>query len=464
MLRSIKLNAIQVKRLKNYLKQKQIHINIGKSENEDLRVDNGDLFIILYKSGSLVYKENEITSEILDHILKIEDEFDYIFGSDEVGKGEWYGPLVVTCVGATPAQIKNLQRIGVKDSKRLKPNKIEEIYHKILKEGVIIETIILPPYKFNSLWIDFKNEGKNYNDLIAWAHSKAIKMAIEKLNEVNKIKVVIDKFDQNKMDLRLQTINRSKVEIVQKSSGESEIPVAAASIISKKKFEDYLRKLQDEYEISDLKRIQPESLDPRTLFYVAKIHFNNIDDILKSHDKNYEINIKSQEEKLKKIIQKGENEQVEFKSLLPKEERNIGKKFIGMINSTLYYNLESREVYLFIGINDDGTPCGIEPVINDAIKRKIIKRNDKKSLQQYIINKIKDHSDPKIIPNSDFFDYDDHEILFFSYNISDKKLINYDGIYYIRSGDIIDKMTSEMIENYFKRVLIKQNEEKILKK
>jgi len=47
------------------------------------------------------------------------------------------------CIGTNPARIKNLQRIGVKDSKRLKPNKIEEIYHKILKAGIIVETIIL---------------------------------------------------------------------------------------------------------------------------------------------------------------------------------------------------------------------------------------------------------------------------------------------------------------------------------
>ncbi|MHA1755526.1 MAG: RNA-binding domain-containing protein [Promethearchaeota archaeon] len=452
MQRSIKLNADQIERLKNYLTQKQINTIPGKSEHEDLRVNNGDLFIILYKSGSLVYKENEMMSDILDYILKIENEFDYIFGSDEVGKGEWYGPLVVTCVGANPAQIKNLQQIGVKDSKRLRPNKIEEIYHKILKVGVIIETIILPPYKFNSLWIDFEKEGKNYNDLIAWAHSKAIKMAIEKLNEVNKIKIVIDKFDQNKMDLRLQTINRSKVEIVQKSSGESEIPVAAASIISKKKFEDYLKKLQSEYEISNLKQIEPESLDPITLFNTAKIHFKNIDNILKTHDKNYEINIKSKEKKLKRIIQNGENEQVEFKSLLPKEKRNIGKKFIGMINSVLYNNLESREVYLFIGVNDDGSPCGIEPVIKDAIKKNLISNKSKKDLQRLIINIIKDKSDPKIVPHSDSFYYDDYEILFFTCKVSNEVLVNYGGAFYIMAGDNITCMSSEMIKNYYNKI------------
>lgn len=74
--------------MKNYLTRKQINTNLGKSDHEDLKVNNRDLFIILLKSGSLVYKENEIISEILDYILNIEDKFVYIFGIDEVGKGE----------------------------------------------------------------------------------------------------------------------------------------------------------------------------------------------------------------------------------------------------------------------------------------------------------------------------------------------------------------------------------------
>lgn len=156
---------------------------------------------------------------------------------------------------------------------------------------------------------------------------------------------------------------------------------------------------------------------------------------------------------MKRIIQNGENEQVEFKSLLPKEKRNIGKKFIGMINSVLYNNLELREVYLFIGVNDDGSPCGIEPVIEDAIKKNLINNKSKKALQRLIINIIKDKSDPKIIPHSDSFYYDDYEILFFTCKVSNEVLVNYGGAFYIMAGDNITCMSSEMIKNYYNKIL-----------
>ena len=254
------------------------------------------------------------------------------------------------------------------------------------------------------------------------------------------------------MDLRLQTINQSKVEIVQKVSGESEIPVAAASIISKKIFEDYLKKLESEFKISNLKRINPETLDPRILFHVAKIHFKNIDSILRRKDKNYETNVKSREQQLINIIQRGENEQVEFKSLIPKEKRNIGKKFIGMINSTLLHKLEPKEVYLFIGINDDGTPCGIETTIADAVSKGLITQKTKRSLQQFIINLIKDKSDPKIIPHAEYFFYNDHEILVLTHEVSDTTIVSYGGKYYLLAGDNLDEIPPNMIKNYYKEL------------
>ena len=59
--------------------------------------------------------------------------------------------------------------------------------------------------------------------------------------------MVIDKFDFEKTEFRLEKVDRTNVEIIQKSKGESEIPVAAASIIAKYTFEKEVDKLNIKY-------------------------------------------------------------------------------------------------------------------------------------------------------------------------------------------------------------------------
>jgi ribonuclease HIII len=140
----------------------------------------------------------------------------------------------------------------------------------------------------NKLWSDFIKEGKNYNDILAWAHSKVIKEALTIFkteyktdNKTNKkIRIVIDKFDEYKMDYRLKNLDHDKIEVIQKIAGESEIPVAAASIVAKKIFEDYLKKFESEFNITNIKNIDPKSLDAKIIPRIAKIHFKNISNIL----------------------------------------------------------------------------------------------------------------------------------------------------------------------------------------
>ena len=56
--------------------------------------------------------------------------YQYIIGSDETGKGEWYGPLVVCAVCTSNDDILKLKSIGVKDSKKLSTKEIFSLYEK----------------------------------------------------------------------------------------------------------------------------------------------------------------------------------------------------------------------------------------------------------------------------------------------------------------------------------------------
>jgi ribonuclease HIII len=141
-------------------------------------------------------------------------------------------------------------------------------------------SVILNPKTYNELYSKLQNEGKTLNDMMAWAHSVVIKELIKKI-EFKNAKVVIDKFDFEKTEYRLENVDQTNLQVIQKSGGESEIPVAAASIVAKYLFESEVEKLNEEYQI-DLRMVMPENISADVLPNVAKIHFKNVKKSLNS--------------------------------------------------------------------------------------------------------------------------------------------------------------------------------------
>lgn len=248
------------------------------SEYELLRIKDDDISIIVYKSGKVVHNGKEASIKVLKKILHTDTEFDYILGSDETGKGEWYGPLVATCMALKPSQMITYRILGVRDSKDIRKEKLLEIANEIIGMRPVYKSRILMPETYNRMQAQFVKEGQNLNDLLAWAHSAAIKDVLDTLS-FNRVKLVIDKFDVEKMYARLTGINKSKITIIQKSKGESEIPVAAASIIAKRAFETSVDELDTKYALN-LRKQKPENIDPKKLPKVAKTHFKNIKSLL----------------------------------------------------------------------------------------------------------------------------------------------------------------------------------------
>lgn len=122
------------------------------------------------------------------------------------------------------------------------------------------------------------------NDLLAWAHSEVVKDLLEQV-KTEEVEVVIDKFDFLKTDSRLlgesrkRIVDQNKIKVVQKSKGESEMPVAAASIIAKFIFEEEVEKLYSKFNV-DLKTVTPSGVPKESLRKVAKTHFQNVRDVL----------------------------------------------------------------------------------------------------------------------------------------------------------------------------------------
>ena len=104
-----------------------------------------------------------------------------IIGTDESGKGDYFGPLVSAGVYVDEQTAKALAVYGVKDSKALSDSKNSELAEEIVKickgRFAIIE---ISPEKYNDLYEQFKKEKKNLNTLLAWGHAKAIEEILSK--------------------------------------------------------------------------------------------------------------------------------------------------------------------------------------------------------------------------------------------------------------------------------------------
>ncbi|HJS65434.1 MAG TPA: ribonuclease HIII [Nitrososphaeraceae archaeon] len=278
MIISTHLGINELNKLKEIIITKKLKETNPTSDYELLRIRDDNINLICYKSGKIVYQNNPETMEIIRHILATDSGYDYELGSDEAGKGESFGPLVTVCVALKPEQITELRTIGVKDSKQLSPREIVRIAEEIKKRRIVYRKIILQPEVYNSKIKELKRENKNLNELLAWTHARVIQNTLDTLN-YNSVKVVIDKFDVEKTCKRLSKLDKNKIKIIQKSRGESEIPVAVASILAKSFFEQEVTLMCTRYGIN-FRKINPVEIPKVIIDKVYKTHFKNISKLL----------------------------------------------------------------------------------------------------------------------------------------------------------------------------------------
>ncbi len=102
-------------------------------------------------------------------------------GTDESGKGDYFGSMVVAGVLIDLTTETALGELGVRDSKLLTGKRCRELAAKIrnLLPGKYQEVEIVPD-SYNRLYDDFKSEGKNLNHLLAWGHARAIESLLQK--------------------------------------------------------------------------------------------------------------------------------------------------------------------------------------------------------------------------------------------------------------------------------------------
>ena len=161
-------------------------------------------------------------------------------GCDEVGTGDYFGPLVVCCAYVTEDQIEMLLRIGIRDSKDYKDPEICRLAEQI-RSIVPHEVLILPNVKYN----EFVDRGMNANSIKAYLHNQALLKLTKKLDEVPKY-LIMDEFVNERKYFEYLTQLPKKPSIVKENlhfvqKGESvHVAVAAASILARESFVRYM--------------------------------------------------------------------------------------------------------------------------------------------------------------------------------------------------------------------------------
>jgi ribonuclease HIII len=163
-------------------------------------------------------------------------------GTDEAGKGDFFGPLVTAGVFVDERTARLLRTLGVRDSKLVSDRELRGMATNIrdLVEDEKRAVITLAPKRYNELYKQMRSEGKNLNTLLAWAHTRVIEDLIG--HGLRPKFILSDQFgDKRYIESRLMVDTRlSGVPVIQMHRAEADVAVAAASILARDAFLGWL--------------------------------------------------------------------------------------------------------------------------------------------------------------------------------------------------------------------------------
>ncbi|MBE6389453.1 MAG: ribonuclease HIII [Lentisphaerae bacterium] len=211
--------------------------------------------VVVYESGKLVV-QGKGTEEFI--LFTLEPEILHTFtyagnsaaaadpeemtthgGIDESGKGDFFGPLVIAGVIVTPDSAPRLRELGVCDSKKITSSeKIIRLAGKIreLSPGRF-STVTLMPETYNRLYTSIGN----LNRLLAWGHARVIENMLEYNPDCPRM--LSDKFGDEQLIRRALMERGRQIKLDQMVRAESDVAVAAASILARDGFLAGMKKL-----------------------------------------------------------------------------------------------------------------------------------------------------------------------------------------------------------------------------
>jgi ribonuclease HIII len=213
------------------------------------------------------------------------EQFAPHFGIDESGKGDLFGPLVIAGVYVDGDLARHLRDEGIRDSKGIGTDKkIRELARVIRNSGAPSEIIVISPEKYNQLYAKIGN----LNRLLAWGHARIIENLCTRVPGCRR--ALSDKFADARVLEKALLEKGSKIQLDQRTKAESDYAVAAASILAREGFIDWLDKHSKDLEITLAKGVSAKVKSAAAevirmygagmLSKVAKMHFKTASEIL----------------------------------------------------------------------------------------------------------------------------------------------------------------------------------------
>lgn len=271
---------------------------------------DGDTVITLYESGKVVFqgKDADLSSDFWITTEKInsgkvdvknssnketskKEKTNYVnpkiyysssIGSDEVGTGDYFGPIVVTAAYVSKDNIEKLEELGVKDSKKLNDSQILEIVPKFINL-IEYESMILTNKEYNESY----STDLNMNKIKALLHNKVLFKLSNKIKTYEYI--IVDQFAEPYVYYNYLKESSNVVRnITFFTKGEDKhLAVACASLISRYIFIKEFDKLSKSLSI-ELPKGASDLVDKVGISIVKEYGFDKLKEIAKLNFKNTE--------------------------------------------------------------------------------------------------------------------------------------------------------------------------------
>ena len=266
-----------------------------------LQAEDNDTVITMYTSGKVMFQGTSadvdammwqemmgVSKEEVEKKKQMESKYHACssVGSDEVGTGDYFGPIVVTASFVNIEDVKFLEELGVGDSKKISDDKILKIAPQIVKK-VKYRSLILTNKEYNEKY----TKDVNMNKIKAIMHNKVLYQLIHEENPKYDY-IIVDEFARSERYYNyLNGINDVQRDITFMTKAEDKnLAVACSSIISRYIFLKEFNKICDNLHIplpkgagKDVDTIGEEVVEKygeEKLKEIAKLNFANTGRIL----------------------------------------------------------------------------------------------------------------------------------------------------------------------------------------
>jgi ribonuclease HIII len=292
------LNAEQAEKLRVLLRErgfsfapKPYTIFFAQKEKLSVAVYEKGPKVLLQGCGVEDFVKFELEPKVLEEARLGYEEvhspqmFEPHFGIDESGTGDFFGPLVIAGVYVDRASARRLLDAGVQDSKRIGSDARIRALAKQIRETVRegTEVVAIGPARYNELYRKFGN----LNSLLGWGHARVIENLLERSPDCSRS--LSDKFADARVIENALMRHGKTIRIEQRTKAESDVAVAAASILAREAFIGWLERKGKELglrlgrgvsaEIKKTAAAIVEKHGAEVLSQVAKVHFRTAHEI-----------------------------------------------------------------------------------------------------------------------------------------------------------------------------------------